>query len=591
MQRSTLGMMIMMVVVATAACGPSHRSGGDDTTGGDDTGATCPRCNTDNTAVVDCDGNATACPADQTCSAGTCMGGCEAAEKNHSSVGCDYYGVDMDAAQGPPMDACYTMFVANVSRAPVHMQIDWNGLSLNMGQYAKLPVGSGQSLTYAAYDPVAGLAPGKVAIVFLAYAPGGGGPLMSNVACPVPAAIGTDAQISGNGFGKAFHLTTDLPVVAYQMLPFGGGRAAATGASLLLPTSAWGDEYIAVSAYDPAAGTAPPIQVAQGPSYNIVAMEDATTVTIKPNQKILGGGGLPAGNANTPYTFMLSKGQYAQITQISGFSGSPVTADKKIGMFGGHQIMSIDRCCGDHGEQMLSPVRALGSEYVAAPHADREPYAGEPRVYRIFGAVNETHLTYDPPNAGPPTVNANAMLEIRTATPFTVRSQDSDHPFSMFTYMTGAGVNAGDEGYDPNFTGGFGDADFVRLPPPAQYMTHYVFFTDVTYPFTVLTVVRKKHEGVFEDVTLDCAGAITSWQPVGSGADYEIAYVKLVDHFNAVGNCNNGVHSMDSTGAFGVWVWGWGSEDTSTGWVSYGYPAGEAVLPINDVVIFKHAPN
>jgi len=32
-------------------------------------------------------------------------------------------------------------------------------------------------------------------------------------------------------------------------------------------------------------------------------------------------------------------------------------------------------------------------------------------------------------------------------------------------------------------------------------------------------------------------------------------------------------------------VWGWGSEDTQTGWVSYGYPAGEGVLPINDVII------
>ena len=42
---------------------------------------------------------------------------------------------------------------------------------------------------------------------------------------------------------------------------------------------------------------------------------------------------------------------------------------------------------------------------------------------------------------------------------------------------------------------------------------------------------------------------------------------------------------MDSSQQFGVWVWGWGSIDTNTGWVSYGYPAGEAVLPINDVHI------
>jgi hypothetical protein len=38
---------------------------------------------------------------------------------------------------------------------------------------------------------------------------------------------------------------------------------------------------------------------------------------------------------------------------------------------------------------------------------------------------------------------------------------------------------------------------------------------------------------------------------------------------------------MSSNGPFGVWVWGWGSEDTC-----YGYPAGEGVLPINDVVIY-----
>jgi hypothetical protein len=29
----------------------------------------------------------------------------------------------------------------------------------------------------------------------------------------------------------------------------------------------------------------------------------------------------------------------------------------------------------------------------------------------------------------------------------------------------------------------------------------------------------------------------------------------------------------------------WGSEDTMSGWVSYGYPAGEAHFSINDVVI------
>jgi hypothetical protein len=571
--REAYSLCVAILVLAFTACGPSARKGDD--TSGDDAPPVCPRCSEDNTAVIDCNGNATQCAGDQLCSQGMCMNGCAAAEANHSSVGCDYYAVDMDAAMGPPMDACFTIFVANTSKVNVKMTVQWGSSQLNLATFAKLPMGQGQSLTYAPYDPVAGLPPGKVAIIFAAYAPGGGGPLMPNVACPVPAAVGTDAQISGTGKGTAFHLVTDQPVVAYQMLPYGGGAAAATGASLLLPTSAWGTNYVAVTAYDPG-GMPPPIQFGMGPSFNVVAMEDNTNVTIRPKNAIVGGGGMGAGTANAPYMVTLNKGQYAQITQQAELSGSPITADKKVGVFGGHQIMSIDRCCGDHGEQMLAPVRALGWEYVAAPHPDRKP-ASDPRVYRIFGAVDGTALTYDPPNMGPANVKLGEWLEIRTTTPFSVKSQDESHPFSMFTYMTGAG----DQG-----EGGQGDADFVRLVPPKQYQSHYVFFTDPSYPFTQLTVVRRKKDGAFKDVKLACMSApISGWTPVGNG-DSEITYVKLVDAWMPQGGCNNGVQQMDSEAPFGVWVWGWGSESTNTGWVSYGYPAGEGVLPINDVVIY-----
>jgi hypothetical protein len=564
-----------------AACGPSARS--DDTPGGgDDTNPTCPRCSDDNTAVIDCQGNATQCPGDQTCSGGMCLNGCQAAELNHSSVGCDYYGVDMDAASGPPFDACYVMFVANTSRDVARLDMEFGTTKVDLAKFAKLPQGSGQSLTYAPYNPATGLMPGQVAIIFLAYAPAFPTP---NVACPVPAAIGTEAQFGGTGKGKAFHLTSTLPVVAYQMLPYGGGAAAATGASLLLPTSAWGKNYVAVSAMDNE-GPAPPIPVAMGPSHNIVAKEDNTTVTIRPKSNIAASGGLPAGMANQPYMFTLNRGEHAQLTQFAPLSGSPITADKPIGVFGGHQIMSVDRCCGDHGEQMIAPVQALGHEYVAAPHADRKPVS-EPRMYRIYGAVDGTELTYDPPGMGPATIGLGQMHEIRAMQPFTVRSQSDAHPFLMFTYMTGAGGlnDPSEPGYDPNFLGGFGDADFVRIVPPQQYLFRYVFFTDPTYPFTTLTVVRTKKDGAFADVTMTCMGTLSGWQPVGSG-EYEIAYVKVVERWLGQGGCNNGVQEMSSEAPFGVWVWGWGSEDTQTGWVSYGYPAGEGVEPINDVVIY-----
>jgi hypothetical protein len=560
---------LILCALVWMACGPSARDNG----GGDDTppGGTCPRCSDDNTAVVDCDGNEIACPADQSCAAGSCQPACEAADANHSSIGCDYYAVDMDGAEGPPRGGCYTMFVANTSKANAHLTVTWDNVQMDLSQFAKIPQGTGQSLTYGPYNPATGLAPGEVAIIFLVHVPG-----FMHVACPVQAALASGVQVAGTGKGKAFHLTTDMPVVAYQMLPFGGGAAAATGATLLIPTTAWGDNYIAVSAMD-ADGPAPPIAIADGPSHNIVAAEDNTTVTIRPKSAIAAGNGMTAGAADQPYTFMLNKGEYAQITQFAPLSGSPISADKPIGVFGGHTIMSIDRCCGDHGEQMLAPVQALGSVYVAAPHPDRKA-PGEPRVYRIYGAVDGTQLVYDPPNMGPASVNLGEKLEIRTAMPFTVRAQDDQHPFAMFTYMTGAGEQG---------EGGVGDPDFVRLVPPPQYLFHYVFFTDPTYPFTNLTVVRSKKDSIFYDVDLKCMGNITNWQPVGTAGEYEIAHVKLVDHWNSMaGTCNNGIQEMTSGGPFGVWVWGWGSEDTSTGWVSYGYPAGEGILPINDVVIY-----
>ena len=67
------------------------------------------------------------------------MPACEAAEKNHASIGCDYYGVDMDAAMGPPMDACYTMFVANTSQGQAHMHLSFNGSFVDLARFAKIP--------------------------------------------------------------------------------------------------------------------------------------------------------------------------------------------------------------------------------------------------------------------------------------------------------------------------------------------------------------------------------------------------------------------------------------------------------------------
>jgi hypothetical protein len=89
----------------------------------------------------------------------------------------------------------------------------------------------------------------------------------------------------------------------------------------------------------------------------------------------------------------------------------------------------------------------------------------------------------------------------------------------------------------------------------------------------------------FVDVQLDCAGTLGGWQPVG---DYEYTRIDLVTgDFQDVGGCSNGQHEMQSDAPFGVTVWGWGGYSVAfyTGYVSYAYPAGASIKPINDVIV------
>jgi len=72
---------------------------------------------------------------------------------------------------------------------------------------------------------------------------------------------------------------------------------------------------------------------------------------------------------------------------------------------------------------------------------------------------------------------------------------------------------------------------------------------------------------------------VTGWQPVGSSGKYQYTHVDVQQGGSPVGTCNNGLHTSKSDGLFGITVWGYDSA------VSYAYPAGASVKPINTVVV------
>jgi hypothetical protein len=521
-------------------------------------------CRDDLHAVVDCNGAVVDfCGDGEGCDlvSAECINACAAAESSKRSIGCEYYAVQMD--QLDP-SACFAAFVANTWNEPAHITVERGGQALPVETFTYLPAGFGPTLNYGPYDPVMGLLPGEVAVVFLAGeqgTPGVGSPV-----CPLASAVPGGAQVAGTGRGDAFRIQSDVPVVAYQMSPYGGGSAAVTGASLLLPTSAWDDSYLAIHAYD--SGPHPT-------SLDIVAREDDTVVTLLPTANIAGGGGLPPGSANDDYVVTLAAGEYLQLTQAAELTGTPVTASKPIGFLAGARCSYVPAgvyAC-DHLEQMIPPLGALGHHYVGVSHA---PRSGEPAIWRLLGAVDGTALTWSNDIGGPATLDRGELVEITTHFPFVVSSQDPEHPFLLMAHMSGG---------DTNGMMGAGDADAVLAVPPAQFLRSYVFFTDPTYPVTNLVVVRAQKDGAFEDVTLECAGVLQGWQPVG---EHEYTRVSLgTGDFEPVGGCSAGRHAMQSEAPFGVWVWGWGTPQTTafTSYVSYGYPAGMNVQRINNVAL------
>jgi hypothetical protein len=603
-------------IVATCACGtgsqgfavdaespgaqPGDADGGLDATRGptgddanntfmkgDSAGAPgCVVCSTDLHEVLDCTTRQVVmtCPANMGCGAnGACVAPCESATANQSSIGCDYYAVNPDGVSDIPDNplpsgahsgSCFAAFIVNTWTSPVTIGASFAGQTLDLSASAFVPQGSGSTLTYAPLQN-GSLPPGQVAIVFLAHfdVPSsrvGNGP-PTNTVCPaaVTAAYASaDAAVHGTGRGHAFHLTTSAPVVAYDIYPYGGATSYISSATLLLPTSVWDTNYVATTAYQ--GETDGENMHKMDGNVVFVASQNSTTVTIDPVAAIASNVGVVAATPGTPQTYMLDEGESLQFEQFDDLTGSPVLADKPIGMWGGHYAMFVPdpgTRAADAAHQQIPPVKALGNEYVAVRYRERVSGSNEAVPWRLVGAANGTTLSYEPsvPAGAPMSLTQGQSAEFTSPGPFVVKSQDAAHPFYMAAYMTGAGAG-----------GGLGDPEAVNVVPPQQFLDHYVFFTDPTYAETNIVVVRPVANGT--DVTLDCMSRpLTGWQPIGTRYEYTRADVQ---HLGAnVGGCDNGRHEMTSKGPFGITVWGF---DNS---VSYAYPAGASVKPLNSVVV------
>ena len=336
--RTSLVGVVPFVVLFALGCGP-RQSGFDDGGGVDasaddsgliDTGcAFCGvdsgkqeagqyACSGDLRNIIDGQGNVVqTCPDDQGCAGGGCVPACQAAGASKGSVGCDYVvpTPSFYAGIAPP---CWAIFVANNWVKDVQITVARAGKTYNVTQFGRIAKAGSQAGSWSAV-PSTGLPPGQVAVLFMEEDPNSvnGGPLACSKASfigvtpAVSQQYGTALTGSGStptltGIGQAWHLTTDLPVTMYDILPYGGASSYLPSAELLFPTSAWGTNYLGIV---PQRGNSSP-QWGQ-----LVAMQDNTQITVFPNVSLPSGnigGNVAAAPANTATNYTLNAGQYIQ---------------------------------------------------------------------------------------------------------------------------------------------------------------------------------------------------------------------------------------------------------------------------------------
>ena len=333
--------------------------------------------------------------------------------------------------------------------------------------------------------------------------------------------------------GGTFKVESSRPVVAYQHSPI--MAEAHNDSSMLIPDHALGQNYIAATYTRNVSGP---------PYFNVVAIEDNTTVTWEPRESTAAGSGVPAVAAFATGQVVINEYDMLQVTSNTDVSGTIISTDKPAWVVAAMPCTNVPNgvtFC-DHIEELMLPLEYWGEEYVGA-HA---PTRGNESYYwRVFSGADGVTITTDPPQPMTPAVlDRGEWFEFSTSQSFMI---SADGPFMPVQYL--AGQNGG---------AGTGDPASYQMVPTAQFLTRYVFVTGVGYDLNYAQVTR----------------------PAG-GADVVVDGV-VVDGYYAVGPfevadwaMNAGAHVAESDEPFGVTQVGY------TSVTSYAYPGGMSLKQIN----------
>ena len=377
------------------------------------------------------------------------------------------------------------------------------------------------------------------------------------------------AEIVGSGIGAhaAYRVTSSVPIAAYQFNSY--SAIATSDASLLLPTSAWDTLHRVASLErvdnDPFVWTS---------YFAVITATPNTALEIVTTDAWLAGPGVPAALAGDTVMLQADVADVVQVAVSTNGTHDPTgtridSGDVPVAVFGGTSCSIIlDQgtfgAC-DHLEEQLPGVRLWGQTFVAAraPVRSLSPTA-EASLWQIVASEDGTTVAFEADAAvtgvpaGPLALDAGEQARFLvsgpTATPgdFVVQA---DKPILVLNYTL-----SGDELFDEFGNDSPGDPAMLILPPVEQYLPRYVVLVPSGWDTDVMTIVRLA--GV--EVRLD-------EQPLDDalfyavGATHEVARVPVTD----------GVHRVDADDRVAITVVGYRADD------SYGYAGGIGTSPIN----------
>jgi IgGFc binding protein len=559
-------------------------------------GQSVVRCRPDGSgadALATCDG-----AVGQVCAGGDCVDACELATQQHSYQGCEYWGVDLDNAvvadQGAAAAQQYAVVLSNPSALSAKVTVDIYCDDADAANPA-LKCTPGQPFTVVGPFDVA---PGDLRILDLdaREVDGSTNPSLND---------GPGTFVSHH----AYHIRSTAPLIAYQFNPLDNVGVFSNDASLLLPTESLDKKYLVLS-------WPQTIALTQDSTTNmglnlrafltIVATGDQTTVDVKLATDIVGGGGVgPAAKGDVVHIVL---DRYQVLNLETGafnadFTGSVITADQPIAVFTGSEASDVPRfdtlatrrCCADHLEQQLFPETSFGTSFVAVKTPLRSKVVAaagwqvavapsEPEYWRVVASHDGTvlHTTLPVPQ-DLLTLDRGQDAILMSTGDFTVKSsrpiEVSQFPVSQ--QATGIPSTLPDGTRPPG-----GDPSSIVVPPVEQWRDRYLVLVPDKYAFDSMllaapSTARIRYDGQALEDALDCDYQPAGTLPLGpDGTDLQYVAIRcMLSHPTTTGpgTQDDGVHYLETLDGthFGLIVWGWDS------FVSYGYPGGSNVSPIN----------